>query len=110
MTKLSLLAVLMLGASMSVSANSNQTHNVDHATEIQMADASQVEQGTNNAVRLKFMSRRGYQNPAVNNKDQYKSDDEWVGATYVDEKESKASKRLNRQFRSKRPYTNYQFD
>lgn len=69
-----------------------------------------AENDVNNALRLKFISRRGHQNPAVKNKDQYKADDEWVGATYVDEKESKASKRLNRQFRSKRPYINYQFD
>jgi hypothetical protein len=64
----------------------------------------------NNALRLKFISRRGYQNPEVKNKDDYKADDAWVGATYIDERESKASKRLNRQFRSKRPYIDYQFD
>lgn len=69
-----------------------------------------AENNVNNAMRLKFMSRRGHQNPAVKNKEQYKGDDAWVGTSYADERESKASKRLNRQFRSKRPYTNYQFD
>lgn len=69
-----------------------------------------AENSVNNAMRLKFMSRRGYQNPAVKNKEPNKLNDEWVGATYVDEKEAKASKRLNRQFRSKRPHIDYQFD
>jgi hypothetical protein len=69
-----------------------------------------AESDVNNALRLKFISRRGYQNPAVKNKDDYKADDAWVGATHVDERESKASKRLNRQFRSKRPHIDYQFD
>lgn len=69
-----------------------------------------AENDVNNALRLKFISRRGYQNPAVKNKDDYKADDAWVGATYLDERESKASKRLNRQFRSKRPHIDYQFD
>ncbi len=64
----------------------------------------------NNATRLKFTSRRAALNPAVKNKDAYQADDEWVGATYVDEQELEAGKRLNRQFRSKRPHINYQFD
>jgi hypothetical protein len=64
----------------------------------------------NNATRLKFTSRRAALNPAVKNKDAYQADDEWVGATYVDELEADAGKRLNRQFRSKRPHINYQFD
>jgi len=59
---------------------------------------------------LKFVSRRAKQNPAVKNKSVNKGDDEWIGASYEDEKASKASKRLNRQFRSKRPHINYQFD
>lgn len=69
-----------------------------------------AENNVNNAMRLKFMSRRGYLNPAVKNKAPKKLDDEWVGATYVDEKEAASSKRLNRQFRSRRPHINYQFD
>ncbi len=64
----------------------------------------------NNAARLKFISRRAALNPAVKNQDNYLADDEWVGATYVDEQALEAGKRLNRQFRSKRPHINYQFD
>ena len=64
----------------------------------------------NNATKLKFTSRRAALNPAVKNQDTYLADDEWVGATYVDEDESTAGKRLNQQFRSKRPHINYQFD
>ena len=64
----------------------------------------------NNATRLKFTSRRAALNPAVKNQDSYLADDEWVGATYVDEQELDSAKRLNRQFRSKRPHINYQFD
>lgn len=64
----------------------------------------------NNATRLKFTSRRAALNPAVKNQDNYLADDEWVGATYVDEQALEAGKRLNRQFRSKRPHINYQFD
>ena len=64
----------------------------------------------NNARKLKFTSRRAALNPAVKNQDNYLADDEWVGATYVDEQELEAGKRLNRQFRSKRPHINYQFD
>lgn len=64
----------------------------------------------NNATKLKFTSRRAALNPAVKNKDAYQAEDQWVGATYVDEQESEAGKRLNRQFRSKRPHINYQFD
>lgn len=104
----------MLGASMSVSANSNQTDNVVSVPEIEVAEATQVEESANNAVRLKFMSRRGYRNPAVNNKDQYKAENTLNGATNIEqresERESKASKRLNRQFRSKRSHINYQFN
>ncbi len=64
----------------------------------------------NNATRLKFTSRRAALNPAVKNQDNYLADDEWVGATHVDEQALDAGKRLNRQFRSKRPHINYQFD
>ena len=64
----------------------------------------------NNATRLQFTSRRAALNPAVKNQDNYLADDEWVGATYVDDQEFEAGKRLNRQFRSKRPNIDYQFD
>lgn len=106
MKKLSLLALLVLTVSVSTSINANEA-NLDESA---VADTSKANQGTNQALRLKFISRRAYQNPAVKNKKQYNADDAWVGTSYADERESKASKRLNRQFRSKRPYTNYQFD
>ncbi len=64
----------------------------------------------NNATRLKFTSRRAALNPAVKNQDNYLADDQWIGATFIDEQELEAGKRLNRQFRSKRPHINYQFD
>ncbi|MFV1922747.1 MAG: hypothetical protein ACMZ63_09100 [Methylotenera sp.] len=64
----------------------------------------------NNATRLKFTSRRAALNPTVKNQDNYLANDKWVGATYVDEQTTEAGKRLNRQFRSKRSYINYQFD
>ena len=117
MKQLSLFTALMLSFAVNAYANTNQEKNTtmaeandQSAKVLHIADASQANKDVNNALRLKFISRRGYQNPAVKNKDQYKADDEWVGATYVDERESKASKRLNRQFRSKRPHINYQFD
>lgn len=119
MKRLTLLSTLILGFSMNVHANANQEQNSNEAVKsinhqsahvLQIADASQADQDVNNALRLKFISRRASQNPAVKSKDNYKADDEWVGATYVDERESKSSKRLNRQFRSKRPHINYQFD
>jgi hypothetical protein len=119
MKRLTLLSTLILGLSMNVYANANQEQNSNEVAKnmndqsahaLQIAEASQAGQDVNNALRLKFISRRASQNPAVKNKDKYKADDEWVGATHVDERESKASKRLNRQFRSKRPHINYQFD
>lgn len=96
---------------LSVTAGTNQTHNVVfNVPEIQVVEASQVERSPNNTVRLKFMSRRAYQNPAVKNKDKYKTGEKGIHATNIDERKAKASKRLNRQFRSKRPYINYQLD
>ncbi len=109
MKKLSLLSALLLTLSIHASANAGQ-HNGQAAERLYFADASQADQDVNNALRLKFISRRAAHNPAVNNKDEYKADDDWQGATYVDEKESETSKRLNRQFKSKRPYINYNFE
>ncbi|HSR01778.1 MAG TPA: hypothetical protein VLM20_03215 [Methylophilaceae bacterium] len=109
MKTLSLLSALLL--SVSINAYATQDNNQQVATQkIYLADASQADNDVNNSLRLKFISRRAAQNPAVKNKDAYSADDEWVGATYVDEQEDKAGKRLNRQFRSKRPHINYQFD
>jgi len=112
MKTLSLLSALLLSVSINAYANQgqNQTAADQSSQVVHLADASQADQDVNNALRLKFVSRRAAQNPAVKNKDAYKADDEWVGATYIDEQESKAGKRLNRQFRSKRPHINYQFD
>ncbi|QVL45284.1 MAG: hypothetical protein KFB94_08530 [Methylophilaceae bacterium] len=109
MKKLSLLSALMLSFTLNAYANANHEH-VNVADRLHIADASQANPDVNNALRLKFISRRAAQNPAVNNKDAQQADEEWEGATYVDEEESDASKRLNRQFKSKRPYINYQFD
>lgn len=110
MKALSLLSVLLLGVSINAYADQDKSSHAQAAKKsahvIHLADAS----NTNNALRLKFVSRRAVQNPAVKNKDAYKADDDWVGATYVEKRESKAAKRLNRQFRSKRPHINYQFD
>ena len=116
MKRLPLLSVLMFGfafnayANQAHETNDSQVFNDSQAEVLRIADASQTDQDVNNALRLKFISRRAAQNPAVKSKDEYKADDEWVGATYVDEQESKSAKRLNRQFRSKRPHINYQFD
>ena len=104
MKTLSILAALIISASINISAHAEQPQG------LYIADAGTATESVNNATRLKFNSRRGYRNPAVDNKDQYQADDAWVGATYIQERENKASKRLNRQFRSKRGYTNYQFD
>ncbi|HSR01478.1 MAG TPA: hypothetical protein VLM20_01690, partial [Methylophilaceae bacterium] len=49
-----------------------------------------AENEVNNATRLKFTSRRAALNPAVKNKDNYLADDQWIGATYVDEQELEA--------------------
>jgi len=104
MTKLSvsLFVGLMLGASMQVYANSNQTHDAA----MQVAEAPQVKQGVNNAVRLKFLSRRGSRHAAHSDRSQT----EVEKSAEVAARETKARKRLNRQFRSRRPYINYQFN
>lgn len=104
MKKLSLLAALLLGASLNIHAQSAQAEGIN------IDDTTQLVNEQNTATRLKFTSRRGYQNPAVKNKRDYQADDAWQGATLVDEQETKSSKRLNRQFRSKRPHIDYQFD
>lgn len=109
MKKLTLLSALILGFSMNAYAETNQSQNSQSVEPLYLAEASQADD-VNNAMRLKFISRRAAQNPAVNNKDEYKADSDWQGATYVDEKESDAAKRLNRQFKSKRPYINYNFE
>jgi len=121
-----LIALLCSVCAMHVNANEQHVEtfsesDASHAEQLALNDGVKTsgfsgeritiaENDVNNALRLKFISRRGYQNPAVKNKDDYKADDAWVGATYLDERESKASKRLNRQFRSKRPHIDYQFD
>jgi len=106
MTKLSLLALVMLGVSMAVSANSDQSQDLGQSEAVQVTGTSDATQGANNAVRLKFMSRRAYQNPAVKNKKRSQAERD----SAMQEREEKARKRLNRQFKSKRPYMNYQFD
>ena len=107
----SLLGALLLSLSINAYANTNhETVNHQKAKVLQIAEASQVDADVNNALRLKFISRRAAQNPAVKHKDAYKADDEWVGATYIEEQKAQSAKRLNRQFRSKRPYIDYQFD
>lgn len=108
MKKLSLLSALMLSFAANSYAENAKTHH-QSVERVSMAEASQANHEVNNALRLKFISRRAAQNPAVNNKDEYKTDD-WVDATYADEQESEASKRLNRQFKSKRPHINYHFE
>lgn len=104
MKTLSILAALLLGASFNINAQAAQ------ADGLYVADTTQLVNEQNTATRLKFTSRRGYQNPAVKNKRDYEANDAWQGATLVDEQETKSSKRLNRQFRSKRPHIDYQFD
>jgi hypothetical protein len=108
MKKLTLLSALILGFSVNAYADNN-TQNTQSVEPLYLAEASQADD-VNNALRLKFISRRAAHNPAVNNKDETKADTDWQGATYVDEKESDAAKRLNRQFKSKRPYINYNFE
>jgi hypothetical protein len=113
MKTLSLLSALLLSISINAYANqsqNNQSAANQSAPAVHLAEASQADQDVNNALRLKFVSRRAAQNPAVKNKDAYNADDAWVGASFEDEKELEAGKRLNRQFRSKRPHINYQFD
>jgi hypothetical protein len=113
MKTLSLLSALLLTVSINAYANqengqlaaTNQT-----AAKLNLAPASQASDDVNNALRLKFISKRAAHNPAVKNKVAYNAEESWVGATYVDKQEDKASKRLNRQFTSKRPNINYQFD
>jgi hypothetical protein len=112
MKTLSLLSALLL--TVSINAYANQSNGEQAATN-QMAEkihlaATSADEVVHNATRLKFISRRAAHNPAVNNKDAYNADENWVGATYVDEQEANTSKRLNRQFTSKRPNMNYQFD
>jgi hypothetical protein len=110
MKTLSLLSALLLSVSINAYATQGEGQAAVGTQKVYLADASQADADVNNALRLKFISRRAAQNPAVKNKDAYSADDEWVGATYVDEQEAQSSKRLNRQFRSKRPHINYQFD
>ena len=110
MKTLSLLSALLLSVSINAFAAEASSQSAVGSQKLHLADASQADADVNNALRLKFISRRAAQNPAVKNKDAYSADDEWVGATYVDEQEEKAGNRLNRQFRSKRPHINYQFD
>lgn len=109
MKKLTLLSALILGFSVNAYAGTN-AQNTQSVEPLYLAAASQADQDVNNALRLKFISRRAAHNPAVNNKDANAADADWQGATYVDEKESEAGKRLNRQFKSKRPYINYNFE
>lgn len=107
MKSLSILAALLISASVNISAHAEQPQG------LYIADAGTATENVNNATRLKFNSRRGFRNPAVHNKDRYNADDAWEGTAYIEEneaKEEKASKRLNRQFRSKRPHIDYQFD
>lgn len=109
MKTLSLLSALLLSVSINAYANGAQD-NHQSAQALQVADASQVSQGVNNAKKLRFNSRRPALNQAVKNKKSYNGEDEWVAVGYKDSKASKAGQRLNRQFRSKRPHINYQFD
>lgn len=109
MKTLSLLSALLL--TVSINAYANQDNGQQAASnKVHLADASQTDDVVHNATRLKFISKRAAYNPAVYNKEAYSATDNWVGATYVDEQEAKTSKRLNRQFTSKRPNMNYQFD
>jgi len=110
MKKLTLLSALILGFSVHAYADSSYAQNTQSVEPLYLAEATQADQDVNNALRLKFISRRAAHNPAVNNKDANSADADWQGATYVDEEESDASKRLNRQFKSKRPYINYNFE
>ncbi len=104
MKTLSILAALVISASSHTSANAEQPQG------LYAGDAGPVVVAQSTATRHKFNSRRGYRNPAVHNKKEYKADDAWEGATIVKERENKATKRLNRQFKSKRSHMNYQFD
>ncbi len=111
----SLIIVGLLTSGLALNANANEGNvkalNADTKHEnIVLADTSQVGQDKNNALRLRFISRRPYQNQAVRNKSNYKADDAWVGATIVDVPESEVSKSLNRRFTSKRPHMKYKFD
>lgn len=104
MKTLSILAALVISASVNISVHAEQPQ---HAS---VTNAGSIVIAQNTATRHKFNSRRSYQNPAVHNKSEYKADDAWEGATYVKETENKTAQRLNRQFTSKRPQINYQFD
>lgn len=103
MKTLSILTAALLAASIQIPAHADQSSN------IYVANASDQVEVENNATKLKFTSRRPQLNPAVKNK-KYEADDAWQGATDVEENASNASKRMNRQFRSRRPYIDYQFD
>lgn len=105
MKALTLLSALLLTVSINVQANPSQS-----ADGLYLADATQANEMTKKAKRHNFTSRRAVKSRAVDNKDAYNAEDDWVGATYVDEGELKAKKRINRQFRSRRGHTNYQFD
>jgi len=102
MKTLSLFGALLLSVSINATA-AQGSH--------QPTDAMQfagVSHDVNNAKKLKFTSRRSALNQTVKNKKN--NSDEWIGASYQNEKSSQAGTRLNRQFRSKRPHINYQFD
>jgi len=106
MKTLFILAALFISASVNISVHAEQTQRS------YVADSGPVILAENTATRHMFNSRRGYRSPAVHNK-KNKADDTLEGAAYIQEKEAKeakASKRLNRQFRSKRPNMNYQFN
>lgn len=105
MKTFTLLSALLLSVSINVQANPTQG-----ADGLYIADATQVNEMTKKAKRHNFTSRRAAKSRAVDNKDAYNANDEWVGATYVDEGNIKAKNRVNRQFRSRRGHTNYQFD
>jgi len=106
MKTLSLLGALLLGVSINASANPT----VQAADGIYLADATEMNQAAKKAKRHNFTSRRAAKSKAVDNKGAYNADDDWVGATYVKERNEKSKKRLNQQFRSRRGHTNYQFD
>ena len=105
MKTLTLLSALILGVSINAHANPEPS-----ADALYLADATQVNEMAKKAKRHNFTSRRAVKSRAVDNKDAYNADDSWEGATYVDEGNLKAKKRINRQFRSRRGHTDYQFD
>jgi hypothetical protein len=103
MKSLSILGTLLLCAAVHFSANAGE---LDDVNGVGNGEQVRVE---NAATKLKFTSRRPHLNAAVKNRT-YEADDAWQGATDIQENASNASKRLNRQFRSRRPYIDYQFD